>query len=81
LKTLGAGAIVHALDSLKISPGASSAAAVFAHWCGNPERMLLECSSGRELARKGFIDDVVWASKLNVSSAVPHLSDGAFAAL
>jgi 2-phosphosulfolactate phosphatase len=77
---LGAGAIVHALDSLKMSPEAAGARAVFTDSRSDLGRLLLTCSSGRELAQIGFSDDVVWASKLNVSNAVPRLCDGAFVA-
>ena len=77
---VGAGAIVHALDSLKMSPEASAAGAVFAHSRDELERLLLECSSGRELTRKGYTDDVVWASRVDISRAVPRLRDGAFVA-
>ncbi len=78
---LGAGAIVHALGSSKMSPEASAALAVFRDSREDLQRLLLECSSGRELMRKGFSDDVIWASQLNGSSAVPRLHDGAFVAL
>ena len=75
---LGAGAIVHALGSLKMSPEASGALAVFRESHENLENLLLESSSGRELTRKGYSDDVIWASQLNVSTAVPQLREGAF---
>jgi 2-phosphosulfolactate phosphatase len=77
---IGAGAIIHALDSLKMSPEGCAAVAVFRHSRDDLERGLLECSSGRELTLKGFTEDVVWASKSDVSSAAPRLRDGAFAA-
>ena len=77
---LGAGAIVHRLDRLKMSPEASAALAVFRNSRDDLQRLLLECSSGRELARKGFSDDVIWAAQLDVSSAVPQLRDRAFVA-
>jgi 2-phosphosulfolactate phosphatase len=75
---IGAGAIVHALGSLKMSPEALAALAVFRNSRDDLQRLLLECSSGRELTRKGFSDDAIWASQLNVSTAVPQLRDGAF---
>ena len=77
---LGAGAIVHALEGLKISPEASAALAVFRNSRDDLQRLLLECSSGRELTRNGFSDDVIWAAQLNVSTTVPHLRDGGFVA-
>jgi 2-phosphosulfolactate phosphatase len=75
---LGAGAILYGLDSLKMAPEASAARAVFRDSRDDLERALLQCASGRELTEKGFSNDVVWASKLNVSSAVPRLRAGAF---
>ncbi len=75
---MGAGAILYTLGFLKGSPEAHAAAAVF-NSCGDDlERQLLECSSGCELVRKGFFEDVVWASKLNVSRTGPRLFSGAF---
>jgi 2-phosphosulfolactate phosphatase len=38
------------------------------------------CASGRELAERGFWDDVEVAAELNVSSVVPVLTNGAFVA-
>jgi|SRR5579862_1028521 len=75
---LGAGAIINALNGLQISPEASAALAVFRSSRDDLERLLLECSSARELARKGFSDDVIWASKLNVSHVAPLLREGAY---
>jgi 2-phosphosulfolactate phosphatase len=77
---LGAGAIVDALDGLKMSPEASAALAVFRSSHYDLERLLFECASGRELAGKGFSDDVMWASKMNVSSVAPLLRSGAYLA-
>ncbi len=75
---LGVGAIAQALGSLKASPEAFAAAAVFSRSRDDLERLLLDCSSGRELVQKGFSDDVVCASKLNVSRTAPRLLNGAF---
>jgi len=77
---LGAGAIVHGLARLKMSPEASAALAVFRNSRDDLQRLLLECSSGRELTRKDFSDDVMWAAQLNVSTSVPQLHEGAFVA-
>jgi len=74
---VGAGAIMGALGSLKASPEAHAAVAVFDR-SRELERLLLNCSSGRELAQKGFSEDVVWASKLKVSRTAPRLYRGAF---
>jgi len=75
---LGAGAIAHALNTLRRSPEAALAAAVFASARLGLERTLLECSSGEELVRKGFRDDVACAAKYDVSDAVPHFRDRAY---
>ena len=77
---VGAGAILHALGALKLSPEASIAAAAFRDSSSDLERLLLDCSSGRELLERGFSDDVMWCAKLDVSSTVPRLNDGAFSA-
>jgi 2-phosphosulfolactate phosphatase len=75
---MGAGAIIDALDGLRVSPEASAALAVFKSARDDLERLLLDCASGRELAGKGFTDDVIWAAKLNVSRVAPLLRDGAY---
>lgn len=77
---IGAGAILHALGSLKISPEASIAAAAFRDSSRDLEHLLLECSSGRELQERGFSDDVIWSAKLDVSATVPRFVNGAFVA-
>jgi 2-phosphosulfolactate phosphatase len=77
---LGAGAIIDALDRMAMSPEASAVLAVFNSARDDLEHLLLDCASGRELARKGFSDDVIWASKLNVSGVAPVLRSGAYVA-
>jgi 2-phosphosulfolactate phosphatase len=77
---LGAGATIDALDRMAMSPEASAALAVFNSARDDLEHLLLDCASGRELARKGFSDDVIWASKLNVSGVAPVLRSGAYVA-
>ena len=77
---VGAGAIIDALDGLQMSPEALSARAMFKAARSDLERLLLECASGRELVSKGFSDDVIWASKLDVSRVAPILHAGAFVA-
>jgi 2-phosphosulfolactate phosphatase len=77
---LGAGAIIDSLDGLKMSPEASAARAVFKSARDDLERLLFDCASGRELARKEFSDDVIWAAKLNVNSVAPILRAGAYVA-
>jgi 2-phosphosulfolactate phosphatase len=77
---LGAGAIIDSLNGLKMSPEASAALAVFKSARYDLERLLFDCASGRELARKEFSDDVIWAAKLNVNSVAPILRAGAYVA-
>jgi 2-phosphosulfolactate phosphatase len=77
---IGAGAIIDSLDGLKVSPEALAARAVFKSARDDLARLLLDCASGSELARKGFTDDVIWASKLNVSSGAPLLRARAYVA-
>jgi 2-phosphosulfolactate phosphatase len=74
---LGAGAILAELDG-RFSPEAR--AAVWA-WNGarsDVESVIRECVSGDELVAKGHRDDVVYASEVNSSRAVPILVNGAF---
>jgi 2-phosphosulfolactate phosphatase len=40
--------------------------------------VLSECASGRELSEKGRAADVAYAARLNTSTTVPVLTDGAF---
>lgn len=40
--------------------------------------ILSDCASGRELREKGWAADVGYAARLNASSTVPVLTDGAF---
>lgn len=74
---LGAGAIVDQLERV-CSPEAQAAAEAYrAALPGLMERML-RCSSGKELAQKGFARDVELAAEVNVSDCVPVLVDGAY---
>ncbi|MEV5242321.1 2-phosphosulfolactate phosphatase [Streptomyces cinnamoneus] len=77
---LGAGAIIAALESQgggPLSPEASVARACFMQ---TPDVVsaVTACSSGIELARSGFADDVAIATELDSSTIVPVLTDGAF---
>ena len=74
---LGAGAILAELGG-RISPEAR--AAVWA-WNGartDVESVIRECASGKELVAKGHLSDVIYASEVNSSRAVPVLVNGAF---
>jgi 2-phosphosulfolactate phosphatase len=74
----GAGAILALLD--RRSPEAESAVAVFRGAEAKLSDWLKECASGRELAARGFEDDVLLAAEVDVSTTVPILRDGAFTA-
>ena len=81
---LGAGAVLAALDpsaattAPRASPEARAAAAAFTAERPLLANALIECSSGVELTRIGFVDDVETAAVLDVSDAAALLTDGAF---
>lgn len=79
---LGAGAILSALSALghgsAMSPEASSAADLFDAVRPRLDRAVRDCVSARELHARGFGSDVEVAASLDVSRAVPVLTDGAF---
>lgn len=78
---LGAGAIIHHLrDHLpgSCSPEAEAAEAAFLHFRGRLHETLAACSSGKEAADRGSVEDVRLMSALNVSSIAPQLVDGAY---
>lgn len=81
---LGAGAVLAALLTLVggdgFSPEASSATEVFMAARERLVERLHDCVSGRELAAKGFRDDLDIAAELDSSSVVPVLVAGAFEA-
>jgi 2-phosphosulfolactate phosphatase len=83
---LGAGAILAALDpSASIStPGSSpeAAAARSAFLAARPLlfQTMMNCGSGRELAARGWIDDIALAAEHAVSDVVPQLAGDAFVA-
>lgn len=74
---VGAGAVVDALQGSK-SPEAELACASFWQFKSYLGAFLKSCTSGQELAIKGFSDDIELAAALNSSSCVPYLEDGAF---
>lgn len=76
---LGAGAILSYLPGHR-SPEAELAVASFQHAQADLLGTLQKCGSGKELIGKGFGEDVVLASQLNVSEARPLLVEGAFQA-
>ncbi|MGW5128289.1 2-phosphosulfolactate phosphatase [Streptomyces sp. NPDC004069] len=77
---LGAGAIIAELESRGVGPLSPEAAAARACFTHTPDvtDAVAACSSGIELARSGFADDVAIATELNASAIVPVLTDGAF---
>lgn len=74
---LGAGAIISHMHGSK-SPEALAAEAVFASFELNLEEFLRQTSSGKELIEAGHAEDVLFASALDASQAVPFLADKAF---
>ena len=40
--------------------------------------ILRSCTSGRELAARGFAEDAAWAAVVDATPVVPILVDGAF---
>lgn len=74
---LGAGAIIANLNG-RFSPEAELTLAAFKSAQTNLQDMLFRCGSGKELIGKGFEEDVRLAAELNVSSAVPLLTNGAY---
>lgn len=77
---IGAGAILSYLKG-RGSPESLGAVAVFHEFRESLLPTLLACSSGQELAQRGFPEDVELAAELNVSQTVPQLRDGAFGQL
>ena len=74
---MGAGAIIQKLEGTR-SPEAESALAVFAATEAGLGETLNRCASGRELIEKGYPDDVAFAAELDVSRAVPLLTNNAY---
>lgn len=74
---LGAGAILAAMTA-DPSPEARAAMAAFRDAAHSLPEALSQCASGRELSEKGWQADIEYAARLNVSTTVPVLTDGAF---
>jgi 2-phosphosulfolactate phosphatase len=74
---LGAGAIIANLNG-RPSPEAETTLAAFRSVESNLPDTLYRCGSGKELIGRGFEEDVELAVKLNVSTAVPLLANGAY---
>jgi 2-phosphosulfolactate phosphatase len=76
---VGAGAILRRLPG-SASPEARAAIAAFEAAAGDLEAQLLDCVSGRELAERGYAEDVALAAELDASPCVPRLEGGAYVA-
>ncbi len=74
---IGAGAIINYLAG-SLSPEAMSAAAIFREIKPGIGDYLRQCSSGKELIERGFENDVILASQLNVSECAPVLINDAY---
>ncbi|MFL5735465.1 MAG: 2-phosphosulfolactate phosphatase, partial [Chloroflexia bacterium] len=74
---VGAGAIIHDLRGRR-SPEAELAEAAFLRFAADLPFYLARCSSGKELAGRGFGTDVDLAAALNASNCVPVLREGAY---
>lgn len=74
---LGAGAILSKLNGEK-SPEAFVCAAAFNGSRENLKQLIWDCGSGRELRQRGYEDDVLHCGRLDVTKAVPVLTEGRF---
>ena len=72
---LGAGAVLAGLDR-ELSPEAVVCRAAFMQLRGDLSRIIADCGSGRELREKGFLHDVVHASRLDCYDTAPVLEAG-----
>jgi 2-phosphosulfolactate phosphatase len=77
---LGAGAIIAELQSRGAGPLSAEAAAARSCFTqtSDVKDAVAACSSGIELTRMGFSDDVGIAAEVHASDVVPVLTDGAF---
>jgi 2-phosphosulfolactate phosphatase len=75
---LGAGAVLDAVPDEALSAEAQVAVGAFRACRPRLADVLRSCTSGRELAGRGYADDVEWAADLDASPVVPILVNGAF---
>ncbi|MBK5221754.1 MAG: 2-phosphosulfolactate phosphatase [Acidimicrobiia bacterium] len=76
---LGAGAVLAAADDASsLSPEARSARAAFAAEADDLGATIASCGSGIELAERGGVDDLAWASAHDVSAVAPRLDSPNF---
>jgi 2-phosphosulfolactate phosphatase len=73
----GAGMIISYLHG-SLSPESKAALSVFQYAAGNLEKEIRNCSSGKELAERGFEKDISLACAMNVSDSVPKLIEGRY---
>jgi 2-phosphosulfolactate phosphatase len=74
---IGAGAIISHLNG-RLSPEARGAVATFREAKSALGERISQCSSGKELIERGYREDVLLASQLDISTSAPVLKDGAF---
>lgn len=75
---LGAGAILSYLPVMRMTKEATQAVRAFQRAKGDLYGRLSISESGRELLDRGYPEDVLAASALNVSATVPLLSEGGY---
>lgn len=71
---LGAGAILSYVHCTK-SPEARVCEGAFTQAQPDLQALLWDCDSGQELRERGFEDDVICASQLNIYETVPYMRD------
>jgi 2-phosphosulfolactate phosphatase len=74
---IGAGAIINTLEGTR-SPEAEVAESAFLQFKSALLSTLMHSSSGKELTANGFASDVDLAARLNISTCVPILREGAY---
>jgi len=74
---IGAGAIISFLSG-KLSPESENALNVYNSFKDKLYNTIVNCISGKELAEKGFEEDIKLAAGFNMSKAVPILKDGGY---
>lgn len=74
---LGAGAVIAGLTGTR-SPEAQMASGAWLDARDRIAEVLAACTSGREMVAREWVDDLAFASEVDVSATVPVLQDGAF---
>lgn len=74
---VGAGAIVAGLSGSR-SPEAECALATYAAAASRLRKLVMSCSSGRELVQRGYTRNVEIATEIDASTCVPVLRDACF---